>query len=51
VGRVYTELGVFSLEGGALELTELAPRVSVSYVRERTGASFGVRDGVGETAR
>ena len=50
VGRVYTELGVFSLEGGALELTELAPGVSVSYVRDRTGASFGVRAGVGEAS-
>jgi acyl CoA:acetate/3-ketoacid CoA transferase beta subunit len=47
VGRVYTELGVFSLEGGALELTELAPGVSVEYVRERTGAGFGVRTGAG----
>jgi 3-oxoacid CoA-transferase len=47
VSRVYTELGVFSLEDGALELTELAPGVSVPYVRERTGASFKVRPGVG----
>jgi 3-oxoacid CoA-transferase len=51
VSRVYTELAVFSLEGGSLELTELAPGVSVDYVRERTGASFGVRQGVGEAAR
>jgi 3-oxoacid CoA-transferase len=47
VSRVYTELGVFSLEGGSLELTELAPGVSVEYVRERTGAGFGVRTGAG----
>jgi acyl CoA:acetate/3-ketoacid CoA transferase beta subunit len=51
VNRVYTELGVFSLEDGSLEFTELAPGVSVEYVRERTGASFGVRAGVGEAAR
>jgi 3-oxoacid CoA-transferase len=51
VSRVYTELGVFSLEGGALELTELAPGISAEYVRERTGASFGVRAGVGEEAQ
>jgi len=38
-------------EGGSLELTELAPGVSVEYVRERTGVSFGVRAGVGEAAR
>ena len=51
VSRVYTELGVFSLEDGPLELTELAPGVSVEYVRARTGASFRVRAGAGETAR
>jgi 3-oxoacid CoA-transferase len=51
VSRIYTELGVLSLADGSLELTELAPGVSVAYVRERTGASFRVRDGVGEIAR
>jgi 3-oxoacid CoA-transferase len=47
VSRVYTELGVFAVEDGALELTELAPGVSVGYVRERTGADFRVGAAVG----
>jgi 3-oxoacid CoA-transferase subunit B len=47
VKRIYTELGVFSLEEGPLELIGLAPDISVDYVRERTEPSFTVREGVG----
>ena len=47
VKRIYTELGVFSLESGPLELIGLAPGVIVDYVRERTEPSFSVREGVG----
>jgi len=45
VQRIYTELGVFSLEDGTLELIEVAPGVSVDYIRARTEAPFTVREG------
>jgi len=48
VSRIYTELAVFDVQDGVLELTELAPGVSLAYVQERTGAAFKVRAGVGD---
>jgi acyl CoA:acetate/3-ketoacid CoA transferase beta subunit len=39
---------VFDVQDGVLELTELAPGISLAYVTERTGASFKVRPGVGD---
>jgi 3-oxoacid CoA-transferase subunit B len=40
VSKIITELGVFTIEKGALTLVELAPDVQEAEVRERTGASF-----------
>ena len=46
VKRVYTDLGVFSIDNGSLELLEAAPGVSIDYIRERTEPTFSVREGV-----
>jgi 3-oxoacid CoA-transferase len=48
VKRIYTDLAIFSLEGGSLELVGLAPDITVDYVRERTEPSFTVAAGIGE---
>lgn len=37
VSRIYTELGIFELDGGALVATALAPGCDRSFVAERTG--------------
>ena len=38
VARVITELGVFDPKGGAFQVVELAPGVSLDSVRAKTGA-------------
>lgn len=40
VTRVYTDLAVFHFVDGRMELTECAPGVTPSYVRERTAAAY-----------
>ncbi len=48
VHEIATDLGYFIVKaGGGLELTELAPGVSVEEVREKTGCAFEVADPVG----
>ncbi len=42
VDLIITDLAVFEVTDGGLELTEIAPNVKVEDVRERTGAAFSV---------
>jgi 3-oxoacid CoA-transferase subunit B len=42
VHLVITELGVFSISNRALELTELAPGITVEEIKTKTEAPFGV---------
>jgi len=46
VDMVISDVGVFSLEGKGVTLTELAPDVTVDEVRARTEASFTVAEGL-----
>jgi 3-oxoacid CoA-transferase len=43
VTRIYTNLGVFFVENGHLELTKLAPGVTIDFVRSHTEPRFTVR--------
>lgn len=40
VDRIITDLGVFDVNNGQLELVELAPEVTVEQVKEKTEAAF-----------
>lgn len=42
VDRVYTELGVFAVDGDGFVIVDLAPDVSVDYAREHTAAELRV---------
>jgi 3-oxoacid CoA-transferase subunit B len=46
VDVVITDLGVFTIGGGAMTLTELAPGVSIDEIRRQTEASFSIRSGL-----
>jgi len=47
VDTVITDLGVFAIDRSGMILTELAPRVSLDEVRQKTEASFTPRQGLG----
>jgi 3-oxoacid CoA-transferase len=46
VKRIYTDIAIFSLEDGELELIGIAPGISVDEVRARTEPNFKVRAGI-----
>jgi len=46
VDIVISDLGVFTIEGGAMTLTELAPGVSLDEIRRQTEASFTALPGL-----
>ncbi|GJL97396.1 MAG: succinyl-CoA--3-ketoacid-CoA transferase [Hyphobacterium sp.] len=46
VDRIITNLGVFDVTEGGLQLVELAPGVDLDEVREKTEADFQLGDGV-----
>jgi 3-oxoacid CoA-transferase subunit B len=46
VDMVITELGVFTIGGTGMQLTELAPGVSPDEIRQKTEASFAVTSGL-----
>ncbi len=46
VDTVITDLGVFTIDGAGMLLTELAPDVSLDEIRRKTEASFRVGPGV-----
>ena len=45
VDMVITDLGVFTIDGTGMPLTELAPGVSLDEIRQKTEASFTVPSG------
>jgi 3-oxoadipate CoA-transferase beta subunit len=51
VSRIYTELGIFELEDGALVATALAPGCDRDLVAERTGIPVVVADGCQQLPR
>jgi len=46
VDMVITDLGVFTIDGSGMRLTELAPGVSLDEIRQNTQASFMVTSGL-----
>lgn len=46
VDRVITDLADFTMRDGSMELTALAPDVTLDEVREKTAAEFSVAEGV-----
>jgi 3-oxoacid CoA-transferase subunit B len=46
VDTVITDLGVFTIDGAGMTLTELAPEVSLDEIRRKTEASFRVGPGL-----
>lgn len=46
VDRVITDLADFTIRDGSMELTALAPDVTLDEVREKTAAEFSVAEGV-----
>ena len=46
VDMVITDLGVFTIDGSAMRLTELAPGVPLNDIRQKTEASFTVTSGL-----
>jgi hypothetical protein len=48
---VITDLGVFTIDGAGMTLTELAPDVSLDEIRHKTEASFAAHAGLAEQSR
>ena len=43
---VITDLGVFTIDGTGMRLTELAPGVSLDEIRQKTKGSFTLTSGL-----